>query len=98
MERPKCSTLGSVDGKCGRVGILIAEGPPLPRWRKERFVVVEIKILSYLFMLNKAKVERELEKLVNDGWRIVTACGSGSTPAFVIILEREAGGYRPDSR
>lgn len=60
--------------------------------------MVEIKILSYLVMLNKAKVERELEELVNDGWRIVTACGSGSTPAFVIILEREARGYGPDRR
>ena len=41
---------------------------------------------------------QSLEELVNDGWRIVTACGSGSTPAFVIILEREAGGYRPAHR
>ncbi len=76
----------------------MAAGLSVPRRQKEKRVVVEIKILSYLVMLKKAKVERELEELVNDGWRIVTACGSGSTPAFVIILEREARGYRSEPR
>jgi hypothetical protein len=49
---------------------------------------MEVKIVSYFLFLNKTRAERTLTQLVNEGWRIVAACGGGSWPTLWVILQR----------
>ena len=55
---------------------------------------MEVKIVDFLIFA-KGRAERELTRLVNEGWRIVAAGGGGSFPSYVVVLQR-GDRARPD--
>lgn len=48
---------------------------------------MEVKIVDFTIFA-KRRAERELTRLVNEGWRIVAAGGSGSFPGYIVVLQR----------
>ena len=48
---------------------------------------MEIKIVDFLIFA-KGRAERELTRLVNEGWRIVAAGGGGPLASYIVVLQR----------
>ena len=48
---------------------------------------MEVKIVDFMFFA-KGRAERELTRLVNEGWRIVAAGGGGSLTSYMVVLQR----------
>jgi hypothetical protein len=51
--------------------------------------LIQVKIVEFSAFC-KGRGERALEALVNQGWRIVAAGGSGTFPSYIVILQRDA--------
>jgi hypothetical protein len=52
--------------------------------------MIEVKIVDFSGLW-KGKGEAALTKLVNQGWRIVSAGGGGSLAWYIVVLQREVG-------
>jgi hypothetical protein len=48
---------------------------------------VEVKIVDFMIFA-KGRAERELTRLVNEGWRIVAAGGGGPLASYIVVLQR----------
>ena len=48
---------------------------------------MEIKIVDFMIFA-KGRAERELTRLVNEGWRIVAAGGGGPLASYIVVLQR----------
>ena len=48
---------------------------------------MEVKIVDFMFFA-KGRAERELTRLVNEGWRIVAAGGGGPLASYIVVLQR----------
>ena len=49
---------------------------------------MEVKVLDF-WVASKGRIERELEQLLDKGWRIAAAAGGGWLPWYMVILQRE---------
>ena len=48
----------------------------------------EIRIVDFM-IFNARSAERDVERLVNQGWQVVAAGGGGMIPSYCIVLQRE---------
>jgi hypothetical protein len=48
---------------------------------------MQIRIVMFTFF-NISKAERAIERLVNDGWKVLTSGGGGSIPAGFVVLQK----------
>ncbi len=50
--------------------------------------MTEVKIFEFS-AFRHGKGEATLQRLVNSGWRIITAAGASSFPSYIVILQRD---------
>jgi len=51
-------------------------------------MAMQVKIVQFSSW-SLGKAESTLEKLVNQGWKIVSTAGASTFPSYIVILQRE---------